>query len=91
MKNIYIAGYDVFSDDALKIGLAASNGELTLSLRGDEEKGVSIYNQRGVNTNDLLHITQHNVVKNKPSVKVMDKKGHVHKYYLEGDKLVPIA
>ena len=85
------ASLRVTKDDALKIGLAASNGELTLSLRGDEEKGVSIYNQRGVNTNDLLHITQHNVVKNKPSVKVMDKKGHVHKYYLEGDKLVPIA
>ena len=81
----------VTRDDALKIGLASTQGELTLSLRGDEEKGVTLYKERGMTTNDLLHITDTEKVQNKPTIKITDKKGNVQKYYFEGDRLVPVA
>ena len=81
----------VTRDDALKIGLASTQGELTLSLRGDEEKGVTLYKERGMTTRDLLHITDLEKVKVKPTVRITDKKGGIQKYYFEGDKLVPVA
>lgn len=82
----------VTKDDALKIGLASTYGELTLSLRGDEEKGAGVYQAKGITTRDLLHKggdKKRN--QNKPTIKIVDKKGKVQKYYFENDRLVPIA
>lgn len=82
----------VTQDDALKIGLASTYGELTLSLRGDEEKGISSYQEKGITTRDLLHKNADNKLKsNKPVLRIVDKKGKVQKYYFENDRLVPIA
>ena len=81
----------VTRDDALKIGLASTQGEITLSLRGDAEKGITLYKERGMTTNDLLHITDAEKPQEKPTVRITDKQGNVQKYRFEGDKLVPVA
>lgn len=82
----------VTKEDALKINLASSNGEITLSLRGEEEQGNVAYSSRGITTSDLLNKSVSVKEKAKPTVRIVDEKTRkVQKYYFKDGKLSPLA
>ncbi len=81
----------VLNEDALKIQLASNNGELTLSLRGDDELTNSKSASISLSVNDLIKKGQSLKKVKKDTIKIKNKNGKFEKYYFEDDKLVPLA